>query len=76
MESTSDGLSNTPSPSQVPPRTQLEISDLTLYLYCGELPPWDEALGVFRNFTDQEKSAAVVCTPYNPFERFIPPCHD
>lgn len=31
------------------------------HVYCGDIPPWDDSLGEFRNFTDVEKRAGVVC---------------
>ena len=31
------------------------------HVYCGTVPPWDESLGEFRDFTAAEKTAATVC---------------
>lgn len=31
------------------------------HVYCGEVPPWDESLGEFREFTPEEISTGVVC---------------
>jgi len=31
--------------------------------YCGAVPPWDESLGSFREFTEAEKSAGFHCRP-------------
>lgn len=31
------------------------------YVYCGEVPPWDESLGDYREFTDRERDAGEVC---------------
>jgi hypothetical protein len=33
------------------------------YVYCGDVPPWDESLGAFRQFTAAEIAAGVVCRP-------------
>lgn len=27
------------------------------------IPPWDESLGAFRGFTEEEKQAGIVCQP-------------
>lgn len=35
------------------------------YVWCGNVPPWDESLGEFRNYTDAEKQAGEVCV-YRP----------
>jgi hypothetical protein len=31
------------------------------HVYCGAVPPWDESLGAFRDFTAAEKADATVC---------------
>lgn len=31
------------------------------YVWCGSVPPWDESLGDFRDFTDAEMQAREVC---------------
>ena len=31
------------------------------HVYCGAVPPWDESLGEFRDFTAAEKAAATIC---------------
>lgn len=31
------------------------------FIYCGEVPPWDESLGSFRRFTEEEMLAGAVC---------------
>lgn len=41
--------------------------DLThVYTNGDEVPPWDESLGEFRDFTDSEKLAGIVCEPVAP----------
>lgn len=32
------------------------------HFWCGGLPPWDDSLGDFRDFTEQEKTERLVCT--------------
>ena len=35
---------------------------LVTHVYCDDrIPPWDESLGAFRDFTDAEKLAGIVC---------------
>jgi hypothetical protein len=34
-----------------------------VYSNGDEVPPWDESLGEFRDFTDSEKLAGIVCEP-------------
>lgn len=31
------------------------------HVWAGALPPWDESLGEFRDFTAEEKAAGIVC---------------
>lgn len=31
------------------------------HVWSGDIPPWDESLGDFRDFTDAEKAAGEVC---------------
>lgn len=31
------------------------------YVWCGDVAPWDESLGDFRDFTDAEMQAREVC---------------
>jgi hypothetical protein len=33
------------------------------HLYRGDVPPWDESLGPYRDFTEQEKCDGAVCAP-------------
>lgn len=33
------------------------------HVYCGSVPPWDDSLGPFRDFTAEEKAVGVVCRP-------------
>jgi hypothetical protein len=33
------------------------------HVWCGEIPPWDESLGQFRDFTLEEKARGEVCRP-------------
>jgi hypothetical protein len=41
--------------------------DLThVYTNGDEVPPWDESLSEFRDFTDSEKLAGIVCEPVAP----------
>jgi hypothetical protein len=35
------------------------------YVWCGRVPPWDESLGEYRPYTDQEMQAREVCE-YRP----------
>lgn len=37
--------------------------DLTHIYSNPEVPPWDDSLGEFREFTDSEKLAGIVCEP-------------
>ena len=38
-------------------------TDTAAFLWIGAQPPWDESLGEFRNFTEQEKVERLVCLP-------------
>lgn len=31
------------------------------YVWCGPVPPWDESLGPYREFSDAEKADGAVC---------------
>lgn len=31
------------------------------YVWCGDVPPWDESLGSFREFTEREMQEGLVC---------------
>jgi hypothetical protein len=42
-----------------PPRTTAGPK----YVYRGDVPPWDESLGDFRDFTAEEIAAGIVCEP-------------
>ena len=46
------------------------------HLYCGRLPPWDAALGAYRNFTAEEKTAGLICQPLTPPPTLPPPVTD
>lgn len=37
-------------------------SDIT-HVWSADLPPWDESLGEYRNFTLQEMAEQIVCSP-------------
>ncbi len=45
-----------------PPRTVKPKRGIT-HFYCGAVPPWDESLGNFRDFTTAEKAGGEVCAP-------------
>ena len=45
----------------VPEKAALYTKSKHRYFWFGELPPWDESLGDFRDFTDQEKAEGKVC---------------
>lgn len=32
--------------------------------WCGPVPPWDESLGQFRDFSTEEKAQGVICRPF------------
>lgn len=39
------------------------------HTWSGEVPPWDESLGSgFREFTEEEKSADVICRQCSPVQ--------
>lgn len=39
------------------------------YFYTGDVPPWDESLGPFRDFTAEEIAEGVVCQPLTAAHR-------
>jgi len=41
----------------------LSSSGRPTHVYTGDVPPWDESLGAFRDFTADEIAAGVVCAP-------------
>lgn len=41
----------------------LTTATTATHVYCGELPPWDDSLGEFRDFTPEEKAAGLLCRP-------------
>jgi hypothetical protein len=46
-----------------PPSFTLPNADITHVWNNPDIPPWDDSLGTFRNFTPEETTAGVVCQP-------------
>jgi hypothetical protein len=40
-------------------KTRREIT----HVWSGDIPPWDESLGEYRDFTETEKAQGLVCQP-------------
>ena len=50
-----DRIAGLPAPSATP--------TTATHVWTGEVPPWDNSLGSFRDFTGLEKTAGIVCRP-------------
>ncbi|HSV90866.1 MAG TPA: hypothetical protein VLH80_07185 [Nitrospiraceae bacterium] len=43
------------------PLRQAESTNPITHVWCGVVPPWDESLGEYRDFTEQEKVTLADC---------------
>lgn len=53
-------------------RTAGEGADIS-YLYCGDVPPWDDSLDAYRAFTPEEMRDEAVCYRIDDYEPSIKP---
>ena len=52
-----------PKTSTIKPRLASPAEARVAYVYCGVVPPWDDSLGSYREFTSTERADPRICRP-------------
>jgi hypothetical protein len=58
-----DGTVNWERLEALKPAGRSRMSKQITHVWSGEMPPWDESLGEYRNFTVAEMAAETICVP-------------